>query len=238
MKKNPLFMTTGSFRLGIRPTARRILISNTHNFVCYRIPKVASSTILKTLVEMDPCLDLSHSYDDAKAKTETYYHPYDLGLIESLSAKLHFFSFAFVRNPFDRLLSAYLDKMREGHNKTGKVCARVPLKDNSKPSFDEFVFYLEKKGIHDDIHWAPQVTLIPKRKNLSFRGKFENLESDLKEVTSILFPDSPYKGPVDSRSHATGASEKRSEYYSSDLKRKVETLYRKDLKEFGYGWDD
>ncbi|MBK1725627.1 sulfotransferase family protein [Halorhodospira neutriphila] len=228
-------MTFGSFRLGVRPTFRRIHISRFGRFVYYGIPKSANSTIVRTLIEMNPSIKILGGYDDVSAKREAHAHPFDVTLGDTFRIKKNYYAFTFVRNPYDRVLSAYLDKMRAGHKKIQKVRSRVAF-SGEFPDFSDFVFYLEQGGLYDDIHWAPQHNLLPPFKKLDLIGRVENLESDLKEVTARIFPGIPYQGPVDSRSHATGASGKRYNYYTANLRKRIERLYRKDFKKYGYCW--
>jgi hypothetical protein len=58
------------------------------------------------------------------------------------------FKFTFVRNPYARVLLAYLDKVR-----TGK-------KINGIRSFTEFCRYLGSGGLYHNAHWAPQTSVL------------------------------------------------------------------------------
>ena len=235
LTKNLTFVTQGTRKLGVRSTYRRILISQEHRFIFHRIPKAANSTIIKTLLAMDPMIDYgSAGYSDSKAKNKFYLHPWDLSIRDSVSARRNFYYFCFTRNPFDRTLSSYLDKFKEGDKRLLKY--RKKTGSDEVPSFDEFVRYLEKGGLHEDIHWIPQTMIIPAPKKISFIGKVEKIENDLRAVTEKIFPGASYKGPVNHNPHSTGASGKREIYYSSDLIRRVARLFRKDLRLLGYGW--
>ncbi len=124
-----------------------------HKAVYFRVPKVASTSLLLALRKVDPA-DKSDEYD-----------------------KSHF-KFTFVRNPFDRLASCYRHVIRRG---TPEVLDGCPGMSRTM-SFETFVEALSKieKPEKMDMHFRPQYTFFPEKPD--YIGKFENLKEDFAEI--------------------------------------------------------
>jgi len=129
-----------------------------------------------------------------------------------------YFKFIFVRNPFDRLVSAW-----NGISKS--YC----------PDFKEFVY----DGIFDDmgypkkLHYQLQSSLIETPTGYSlgslFIGKLENLQDDWKELCGIL--DIPHQVLG---KHSQSNHEHYTTYYDGKTKNMVSQLYKRDFEFFDY----
>lgn len=107
-----------------------------------------------------------------------------------------YFKFAFVRNPWSRLVSAYLDKIVSnyaGHlANREEFIVRIQNRHNlgkdldKRVTFRQFVIdVLEHDDAQLDDHWRPQSAFIGHH-NFDFIGKFENIQADLNYVNSKL----------------------------------------------------
>ncbi len=92
----------------------------------------------------------------------------------------NYFKFSFVRNPWDRVLSAYIFLKKGGYSKKDKNWSEQHLSEYNQ--FEDFVkYWLNDKNIYTQIHFVPQYlfvcnqNLIPE---IDFIGHFENLEQD------------------------------------------------------------
>jgi len=143
-----------------------------------------------------------------------------------------YFKFTFVRNPYDRVVSCWKNKVcdREGDN-------TVRLKhgiDKNTP-FKEFVKVIH--GIPDiraDRHILPQHKfLVDKKGKLipDFIGKFENLEKDYKYVMKKLGVKNPPRLPRENKSKRKKSYRS---YYDEETRRLVYERYKKDFELFGY----
>ena len=97
-----------------------------------------------------------------------------------------YFKFGFVRNPWDRILSAYFWYKGGGvQNKADKKIGK-----NLPWRFKKFIKNYEKFiSEHDNElspHFLPQVQIINNPNELDFIGKFENLEKDFSYVCKEL----------------------------------------------------
>ena len=131
----------------------------------------------------------------------------------------------FIRDPFARFLSAYLDKGRK----------RVS-------PFSAFITRVER-GLKN-VHWNPQCHLVDCPKwlpRLDFIGSVENIFEDTKELLQRLGAWEEYgktgwggtgeifKGSVH-KSHVTNADDKMNQYYTPQLKERVRKILHKDFE--------
>lgn len=194
------------------------------------LPKAASTTIQYSLAaikqRMDPtavenpheCFPLKPS----QLSTE------ELNKFEGLH------KFTFTRNPYSRVLSAYLDKIVS--NKTGRR-EKMQVGADKVPTFGEFLRWLDEGGLHQDMHWAPQtsILLLPLSR-FDFIGKLETLDEDFRTVLETIAPShSTCSAKVRTRApHATAAKDRMASYYSKELRGIVTRLYSNDFQCLGY----
>lgn len=120
-----------------------------------------------------------------------------------------YFSFGFVRNPWDRTLSGHMFQTKKGR---------------TTKSFEETVLELEpgKKT------WAQYNML----KNCSYVGRFEHLQEDLREVCRIVgiqMPNLPHVWKTDHKPYT--------EYYTEEMKQKVYDHQSGDVDHYGFTFD-
>ena len=215
-------------------------ISLLHNYMYVEVPKVGCSTIKATLQKFEwgrPDY-IWHSFDDV--------HQRELSPLLTPRAVLDFterlnsgcwFQFCFVREPFSRLLSVYLDKMctpsshRESFQNFRRENGLTPLSDIT---FEDFVFTISAQNYAEmDNHWVPQhVLLCYERMQYDFVGRLENFEEDFKSVLSRIGADAAYM--TDLAPHRTDSRSKLDAYYSSELEEIVAAKYSEDFELFGY----
>jgi hypothetical protein len=155
-----------------------------------------------------------------------------------------------VRNPYDRLVSAWANKFKNYPLITStqsKSCINTYLKvrreiDPKLPfghekslSFKDFIRYsclVADKGIEKHVALQTKLINIPGLK-IGFVGKFENFQTDFVKIhEKINTPDyliEKLKRPINSssRSHF-------SEYFSTELADEVFKAYEPDFNEYGY----
>lgn len=156
----------------------------------------------------------------------------------------NFFKWCFVRNPWDRIVSAYED--------CPEVNAHIT-------SFEEFIKILhENKNVFNiphlsfnnlptvpglpaqRIHFFPQIKLITLNNNvhIDFIGRFERLEEDWKTILKII--NIPYQKLEKLNTRAGKPKRKNSPYkslYTPELINKVAEIYKEDIDYFKYTFD-
>ena len=142
------------------------------------------------------------------------------------------FIFAFVRSPYDRLMSAYYFLKSGGRNHQDEKWAFRNLSNNS--SFEEFVFNLTSepyaKCIMEWMHFRPQSDFltIDGKLELDFIGKYEKLEQDFKKLTRLI----EFKGqlPLVNKTECRASLAA----YTPDMESIVSDLFNEDFELFGY----
>jgi hypothetical protein len=163
----------------------RTLIDTKHKFVYSRVPKAANSSVVATLYLEDDIMCLPPSVEHLKRREKRLV---DLSRREVERIDGEYCKFTFVRNPYTRLASCYLDKFRRPHPIGDKVRRLLGLKAGTEVGFDQFLDFLETdRGRLMDAHWARQVELMafPLDK-YDFIGSVESIEQDLPRLLELL----------------------------------------------------
>lgn len=195
----------------IIPSQKRynLTICNEKKFIWFRVAKVGTRTILNKFTESNIILDAEHPYN-CRYPT-THYCSY--------------FKFAFVRNPWDRLVSCWKDKVLKNNSYHFSEDERLKMKD-----FRYFVDYVSKLNIKKcDIHIRLQSELIDLN-NIDYLGRFENFDSDFNEILKILQIDSTDI----KRKNVSNIGKYYKDYYDDELMEKVSKIYSKDIMLFSY----
>ena len=147
-----------------------------------------------------------------------------------------YFSFTFVRNPYDRIVSAYkyFQKLKEGHRlyKRNKIISDVA----NKMPFVEFVNHVkdfqklmtrEEGSFESGIHFQSFSYFLDEP--VEYIGRFENIQHDYFNIMSRL--NLPLKNLP--RTNSTNNSNYR-ELYIEESKNAVYNIYKEDIKEYNY----
>ena len=206
------------------------------NYIYVQNWKCGSSTVRSTLWAAEHELGLAAPPENPHKPSRNSPFIADPRRWERVDAQ---FVFTIARNPYIRVLSAYLDKIH-GHRDQkvwGKFSARHGLTDRAL-SFEEFLrIVADTPDNQMDPHWRPQnCNLVPAVIPYNFIGSLETFDSDLSCILSCIFPDRPV--PIrDHKPHQTGSASKLAEYYGPAEIRLVQAIYERDFLELGYDLD-
>jgi len=197
----------------------RIAMSNEHGFCYFRIPKVANSTIVMSLLNNMPGRGETDS-GFAKLLLQGIPHVSDMD-------KLH--TFTFVRNPASRVLSAFLDKSRADAMRSKHQCLRG--EPGTMSGFRFFLDGLKDGQLLDNLHWAPQTAILPYDvAKYDFVGRYESLEADLTICLTRLYGEEA--SIHNNFSHRTDASGMTNQFVGKGERDLIAKLYESDFEAF------
>ena len=208
-----------------------------NNIVYIPIPKVACTSIKIAL--MGDALNQSdkhNNYNDIHKLTAKFRR-------HSLTRhQKDYFVFAFVRNPFDRLVSCYKDKVKREvqHNNRHYFATNynnILIKNafggrfHFEMSFEEFVQLVAKiPDFLSDGHFKSQYAMLydQNRRVPNFVGKYENMQNNWASISRR------YKLPPLAELNSTTKEDWKSYYKNKIIVEAVAERYKQDIELFGY----
>jgi Sulfotransferase family len=206
-----------------------MLISREKKMLFIHIQKTAGSSILKILRSRVPdAKGYLGTHDHASRAKNRLGNDYDL-----------YYSFAFVRNPWDRLVSWYtMITQQAGVTSPGRLNRLFKYVLENSSCFEDFI--LNCTDTIDDFDGRKSFMynqydyISDENKSLivDFAGKFENFESDLKkalERIGLFDIEIPH---VNKSAHLHYSA-----YYTPRTRDIVAERYERDRREFGYTFE-
>lgn len=209
-----------------------------YNAVCIDIAKVASSSLKAVFAEL---LGLDLDAAGGNPHEVTFERP---PTFDAPGDRLHpgLYTFAFVRNPWDRLVSCYRDKI------CGEVSDFTAFSEKgiahclarfeafaAGMSFDEFVRTVA--SIPDqaaDEHFRSQYCFVTNSLGdvaVDFVGRYENLEADFRIVAQEIGLPATISLP---RLQAAAREDHYAAYYTGELQKIVANRFERDVDLFKY----
>lgn len=200
-------------------------------YIYVEVPKAACSTIKLTLqrIELD---DRGYTPANKHARARSpLLSPLSAprGFLDALAAP-EYLRFCFVRDPYSRILAAYLEKLAGDDFERAQRLERLGF--SRTPGFKEFLEALMRLGPSLDIHWARQVDLLkPEIIAYDFVGRFETFRPDFEAVLNRIGRDASWIAEV--REHGTNASARVGEIAPGE-RALIAEIYAEDFSRFGY----
>lgn len=214
-----------------------------HNKYLYvETAKVACSTVKKLLINAEYAGKVAPVEGEAIHFREfsPLLNARQVGDFQTFLNRSDIFKFCFVRNPYTRLLSCYLDKIKRREAQNHPLMIQLGYGPFSEKvlSFEEFVNAIIEQPIGGmDPHWRIQYyATFQEGINYDFIGKFENFEIDFKKAINQTNVDFEKYYTIQN-GHATKANEQLKTYYTTELVEKVYQKYQIDFDYFGYEKD-
>jgi hypothetical protein len=137
-----------------------------------------------------------------------------------------YFKFAFVRNPWGRLISCWQNKVIDSNVEFDFDASELKRMQN----FEAFVDFVANLDIDKcNSHLRSQTALIDLN-NIDYLGRMETFGDDVNYIFRKLGLHEKEVVPK----NVTSNRKPYQDYYSQDLAAKVAQIYRKDIQIFGY----
>lgn len=228
------------------------------NFVFAYVPKVGCTnwkSILRHLAGFEDYLNPRLAHDKKNGGLKY------LDLTGEDRALLHDArvpKYAFVRDPYSRVLSAYLNK----------IASRLPLPESAEDeeyfirvarvidrfrrrkldpaaypevNFEVFLLWLRDglSAFREDEHWQKQTVLLRwPRVKYAWLGHFENLAEEAPVLLEKMGAEVPFPSQKDVKFAPTNAGNKIAAHYTPAAYALVNSLYADDFANFGYEMRD
>jgi len=205
-----------------------MLLSDSKRFVFVHVQKTAGTSITAALrpyanhnkrTKLGSSLrlfGLPRDYRKYKFRTHAALRDVQRRMPESLFSS--YFKFAFVRNPWDRLVSEYNAALTKNRSRRHRRIARLD-------DFEAFIRYELRRG---RLFQYPMILNVDGDVGVDFIGRFESLEDDFRAVCRRIEVDHPL-----GRCNAYPHRDYR-EFYSDNTRRLVERGWAQDIELLGY----
>jgi hypothetical protein len=148
---------------------------------------------------------------------------------------ISYYKFTFVRNPWDRVVSAFFFLKKGGINEDNRTWAAANLSPyNDFPGFVRNG--LQRSEILSYMHFRPQCDFVCLKGNqpaVDFIGRYENLEADFAHICRNLEVESRL---LEANRNPSREKDYR-EYYTEETRRIVGEVYADDIRAFAYSFD-
>lgn len=192
-------------------------------------PKTASSSVFQTMknsLNTKDFLEDNKHYHLNRRKAATnktnpnwYRHSSLEEVVKDFPCASEYLKFSFVRNPWDRILSLYLYKIK-------KNAASDPKWHEVNITFQD---YLKKVALKQMPISKPQFDYFKDPELMTFIGRFENLQQDFDIICDKIGI------PQQQLPHVNKTKHKHyTEYYDDEMREIVAEKYAKDIDYFGY----
>ena len=191
--------------------------------IFFHVPKAAGRSVRKCLF-------------DGRTASHTTVHWYKLAF--SAREYRQYFKFAFVRNPWDRVYSAYTYLEAGGAHAGDALVFQRHL--SLFRGFEDFVLNGLARTVVDSaiVHLLPAVHFLELRPgrglDLDFVGYFETFPDDLRYAAArmgVALDDIPHENPT------RGKTANYLDVYSDEMRAVVSQVYARDCAVFGYTFD-
>lgn len=216
-------------------------ISLRHRYAFHTVGKAANSTVKYLLYRQEIAgthFKLPSVHNRAESPLLSAYQLSSSDLERVLTSD-DFFRFTFVRNPYSRLLSCYLDRIRPGNTKPYReLVSAIEKGPDYSPTFSEFIETICSQSIKkQNNHWRVQFyDAMCNVLNYHYIGKQESFSEDFNNVHQKIFGYLPPPDTlnVNASPSKTAASSRIEEFWTPNLKRLVAEKYQEDFDFFGY----
>lgn len=212
------------------------IVCHRFRFIFFPVPKAASTSIKRLIAQMDGLPSEGDPHHDIA---------FELAWGKDLQKYPGYRTFTAVRNPWDRLVSCFKDKIRSGYD------PRFGTRPGIHEGLDRYNKILGRQIFYEDMSFADFVDVIAKipdsladehirsqyRMFSTSGGRllaehiihFENLYAEL----TSLFKELGIEGfSIEHLNKSTGGEYRR--FYTDDLAAAVGKVYEKDVKLLGY----
>lgn len=222
-------------------------ISLRNRYLYSAVDKVANSSVKNALFAIEYAPVGKEPVTLYDKRSSPLLSPYQLSddLFREVFNSGNYFRFVFIRNPYTRLLSCYLDRiMRQTSTPRRQLNAYLRKQgvDPTEVPFGKFVeAACQQSSPQQNSHWRAQYDdVLLDQIEYDFVGKFEDLWGGMEIISKRIWGEvKPEMAnmKLNKSPQVTNAGSRVMEYYTADLAEMVAERYAKDFEAFGYSTD-
>lgn len=213
-------------------------LSHRFRYVYVEVPKAGCTAVKKLLQLAEVDGDRSRVADNVHDRpTSPLLSPADPDAdFERAWNDGTYFRFTFVRNPYTRVLSAYLDKLVTNEWERERRLPQLGFRKNARPTFTTFLErIIDQDPVDMDIHWTPQTQLLGLPDNTYDRVyRFEDFQPGLRRMLAATGIPVHDESVIEIPAHPTAANSRVAEHYGAREIDLVSQLYADDFRHLGY----
>jgi len=203
-----------------------MLISSQKKFIFIHIYKTGGTSVRRVLEQYDDRFNLFH-------RIKSYFTPNPVLSsktinkhirTEQIVAKLgqenfrQYYSFAFVRNPWDWQLSLYFQILNDANNQHHEWVKKLKTYEN----------YIDWR-VHEACRLQSDFVYINNELMVNFVGKYESLHTDFQQIANTINIKKITLPHLNKRKKGNYRS-----YYNETTRQMIAEAYQKDIERFGY----
>jgi chondroitin 4-sulfotransferase 11 len=205
------------------------MICHKSKFLYIRTAKCASTSLIKAFKNNSIKLEVAKKFKEHPLSTDPNHIPIQV-FKERMNADNYnnYYKFSFVRNPFDRLVSAFFfGKKWVKQRAVRKAFSWKEIESIKGASFSDWLINLTKNLNGSHIKYSSQYDFT---QGCDFIGKVENLNQDFRTILTDL----KIKEKIKVRKLNPTKRKQYRKYYNKEDRLLVEKLFKKDLNYFDY----
>ncbi len=234
------------------PSYKNFIYMEDRGFIFAYVPKAACTnwkSLLRYMAGHEDWLDNRLAHDKVNGGLRYL----DLeGPDAELLSRPDIKKYTMVRDPYSRVLSAYLNKVEqrlpvkpegEGDHfdqivRDIEAYRRDALGNSAYPdiTFEVFLLWLRDSGswFAKDEHWAPQTVLLRQPEvKFDIIGRFEQLEKDSRKILDAMGCDQQFPSQKAVNFAPMNTQSKEDQYYDRQTRKLVDDIYTEDFEVFG-----
>jgi hypothetical protein len=199
------------------------MISHEHKFIFIHIPKCGGTSVECAFNAWD---DKDNFFVGSRKQ-----HWFLDQIIKANPESKDYASFAFIRNPFSRIVSEYKYAKKESHNNCDHIKSDSPLNLSFKEfckdleyNLDQYCYHFHEKSLCDYLLNANG------SEKVNYIGRLENFQKDFNAICDKM------EIPQKRLPHVFKSDDKKNytEYYDDETRAIIAEKYAKDIDYFGY----
>ncbi len=211
-----------------------MVLSHGKKYLYFVVPKCGSTTVRHVL---EPYTDVGYPV--------SHYHMQHLTIEQFLETEYkscfnEYFKFTFVRNPYDRIYSGFMQDLYASKNYPRWIECKAPIFKEIGEDFNRYIQeYVREQDLSNDWRWVcfrpmHMFSHMNNSSTVDFVGRTETLTSDINRLCQLLKIENPQSYTSYNVNQMPSPTYKYLDKYDVKSIEIINEIYHRDFVEFGY----